>query len=93
MSETEPQINEDEDLFYFESDHLALRGNKDYSDLLKTIKILEAQRTTTIQSIDKLIEVQNEALRDPFTFVQKIKNEEDLNIPLREEIVEVESLL
>lgn len=41
--------SEDDDLFYFESDHLALKGNKDYSEVLKTIFILEAQRSTAIQ--------------------------------------------
>lgn len=35
--------------FYFESDHLALKGNVDYLNLLKTIAILEAQRTKAIQ--------------------------------------------
>lgn len=35
--------------FYFESDHLALKGNVDYLNLLKTISILEAQRTKAIQ--------------------------------------------
>jgi len=45
---------QDEDLnnageFYFESDHLALKGNVDYLNLLKTIAILEGQRTKAIQ--------------------------------------------
>jgi len=35
--------------FYFESDHLALKGNVDYLNLIKTIAILEAQRTKAIQ--------------------------------------------
>jgi hypothetical protein len=35
--------------FYFESDHLALKGNADYLNILKTIAILEAQRTRAIQ--------------------------------------------
>lgn len=40
---------EENDLFYFESDHLALKGNRDYSDILKTIAILEAQRAQAIK--------------------------------------------
>ncbi|PSN34601.1 hypothetical protein C0J52_23423 [Blattella germanica] len=35
--------------FYFESEHLALKGNKDYLNLLKTIALLEAQRTKSIE--------------------------------------------
>jgi len=61
MSEGSPSIStsqngeyQDEDSnnageFYFESDHLALKGNVDYLNLIKTIAILEAQRTRAIQ--------------------------------------------
>ena len=46
--------NQDEDLnnageFYFESGHLTLKGNVDYLNLLKTVSILEGQRTKAIQ--------------------------------------------
>lgn len=48
-----PQKNEgdeeENDLFYFESGHLALKGNKDYSDLLKTLFILQAQQIRAIK--------------------------------------------
>lgn len=40
--------NEDDDLFYFESDHLALKGNPEYSELIKTLFVLEAQRKRAI---------------------------------------------
>lgn len=40
---------EDDDLFYFESDHLALRGNIDYSEVLKSMFVLEAQRSRALQ--------------------------------------------
>lgn len=40
--------DEDEELFYFESDHLALKGNEDYSELLKAIFTLEAQRAQAL---------------------------------------------
>jgi hypothetical protein len=35
--------------FYFESDHVALKGNVDYLNLLKTIAVLEAQSVKAIQ--------------------------------------------
>ena len=37
------------DEFHFESDHLALKENKDYRVLLKTILTLQVQRTQAIQ--------------------------------------------
>lgn len=41
--------DDEPDEFYFESDHLALKGNKDYLSLLKTLAILQAQRTRALQ--------------------------------------------
>ena len=35
--------------YYFESDHLALKGNEDYRTLLKTVAVLEAQRMKAIK--------------------------------------------
>lgn len=43
-SQADKSVQIENDLFYFESDHLALRGSKDYSELLKTLFILSAQR-------------------------------------------------
>lgn len=43
-----PQADDD-DLFYFESDHLALRGNKDYSEMLKTLVTLTSIRERAIK--------------------------------------------
>lgn len=40
--------NEENDLFYFESDHLALKGNIEYSELIKSLFVLEAQRKKAI---------------------------------------------
>lgn len=40
--------DEENDLFYFESDHLALKGNKDYCEVLKTLVILSAIRERAI---------------------------------------------
>ncbi|KAH3802043.1 hypothetical protein DPMN_155710 [Dreissena polymorpha] len=36
--------DDEKETYYFESDHVALRGNHDYQVLLKTIALLEAQR-------------------------------------------------
>jgi len=41
----EPESDE----FYFESDHLALKGNKDYLALLKVLAILQAQRIKVLE--------------------------------------------
>lgn len=68
--------------FFFESDHLALRGNSDYRNMLKTLAVLEAQRVQVIQDIEKLIEVREDALADPVRFVERLQKKEDLGIPL-----------
>lgn len=39
---------ENDELFCFETDHLALKGNPEYSELLKTMFTLEAQRQRAI---------------------------------------------
>lgn len=41
--------DDENDMFYFETDHLALKGNKDYCEVLKTLVILSAQREKAIQ--------------------------------------------
>ncbi|XP_043462949.1 ZZ-type zinc finger-containing protein 3 [Leptopilina heterotoma] len=65
---------EDDTNFYFESDHLALKGNKDYTSFLKTIVILEAQRSQAIEDLDKLAICRSEAIKDPISFVAKLQN-------------------
>ncbi|XP_025829618.1 ZZ-type zinc finger-containing protein 3-like [Agrilus planipennis] len=80
---------EEEDLFYFESDHLAIKGNKDYSEILKTLFVLEAQRERAIKDYEKVVEIQKQALSDPLPFIEKIKNKEDVGIPPFQRIVEV----
>ncbi|KAH6922839.1 hypothetical protein HPB50_019841 [Hyalomma asiaticum] len=68
--------------FFFESDHLALRGNSDYRNTLKTLAVLEAQRVQAIQDIEKLMEIREDALADPIRFVERLQKKEDLGIPL-----------
>jgi hypothetical protein len=51
-SQNEEYQNEDSDNtgeFYLESDHVALKGNGDYLNLLKTVTVLEAQSIKAIQ--------------------------------------------
>lgn len=80
MESNEPVIDEDGE-FYFESDSLALKGNKDYMDLLKTIVILENQRTRAIEDMDELLAQRANAVKDPLGFVNKLQNGELSNLP------------
>lgn len=43
---------EENELFYFESDHLAVKGNKDYSELVKTLFLLQAQQQRAVKVIN-----------------------------------------
>lgn len=65
---------ESEDEFAFESDHLALRGNKDYCNLLKHIVKLEAQKVQALKDIENLGVAQKKALEDPLAFIEKLKS-------------------
>ncbi|XP_035216957.1 ZZ-type zinc finger-containing protein 3-like [Stegodyphus dumicola] len=67
--------------FCFESDHLALKTNSDYKNLLESIVILEAQRSKAIKDLDRLLQCQEEALSDPIAFVEKLQRKENMNIP------------
>lgn len=74
-------LSNDQDTYFFESDHLALKGNKDYQALLRTIAILEGQRIRAINEIDILYEKQNDALKDPIGFVDKLQRNVDMGLP------------
>lgn len=90
MNDTEVKFsNEEENEFYFESDHLALKGNKDYSAFLKTIVILEAQRVKAIEDLDKLMSVRAEALKDPISFVAQLQNGDLPELPGPQKIAEI----
>lgn len=54
----EPE-GEDSNLFYFESDHLAVKGNKDYSELLKTLFILQAQQQRALKVCNYFVTTAN----------------------------------
>lgn len=77
-SEDEYSDNED---FYFESDHLALRGNADYRAVLRTIVILEAQRIEAAKHIDQIATVQKRALANSEEFLKEVTSAEPLNLP------------
>ena len=46
------------DPYCFESDHVALKGNPDYHRLLRTICVLEAQRSKALNDLELLHEAQ-----------------------------------
>lgn len=72
---------ENDDEFYFESDHLALRGNADYRSVLRTIVILEAQKIEAAKHIDQIAETQRNALNDPEIFIKKLASGQSINLP------------
>lgn len=51
------ESDEEDEEFYFEGVQLALKGNKDYMNLLKSLVLLEAQRK-------QIIEVPNYFIQD-----------------------------
>ncbi|XP_056635375.1 ZZ-type zinc finger-containing protein 3 [Diorhabda sublineata] len=83
ISEMTSLFNTDEDgCFFFESDHLALRGNKDYCDVLKTLVVLSAQREKLIKDYNKVVEIRKNVFGNIDDVIQKINNGEDLGIQL-----------
>jgi Myb-like DNA-binding domain len=59
------------DPFYFESDHVALKGNEDYRRLLRSFVTLESQRTA-LHDLDELLKLQRKALSDPLRFTDEL---------------------
>ena len=80
-SQNSTATEEDLDVFFFESDHVALKGNKDYQNMLRAICLLEAQRTQSVKDMDRLIECERECLSDPIGFVGKLQNRVDPGLP------------
>ena len=75
--------------FYFESDHLAFRGNSDYQLMLRTVAVLESQRTRAIHDLDRLIESKGRASDDPIVFVDKLQRRVDMGLPSPQTVSEV----
>ncbi|CAG5125359.1 unnamed protein product [Candidula unifasciata] len=67
--------------YYFETDHVALKENQDYRNLLHTIAVLEAQRQQAAEDIELLYKAQDEALADPLKFVGKLQQGTDFCFP------------
>lgn len=73
--------NDDDDVFHFESEHLALRGNQSYSNLLRTIAMLQAQRIRVHQQIDELEKTRDLYLANPQLLLEKLASNEPLIAP------------
>ena len=76
-------------IYYFESDHLALKSNHDYRSLLRTIALLEAQRIEAIKDLDKLHEGQAKALQDPIGFVECLQNGKKIDLPSLQQVATI----
>uniref|UniRef100_A0A3B4TUD3 ZZ-type zinc finger-containing protein 3 n=1 Tax=Seriola dumerili TaxID=41447 RepID=A0A3B4TUD3_SERDU len=88
-AEEEEEEEEEPDVYYFESDHLALKHNKDYQRLLQTIGVLEAQRTQAILDLETLARQQREALADPISFVEQLQKRVNLGLPCPQRVVQL----
>lgn len=75
---SENESVDDENVFYFESDHLALRGNRDYTNMLRTIAILQSQRIRVHQQIEELALAKKRYMDDPESFLKKIQSGEPI---------------
>ncbi|RUS88055.1 hypothetical protein EGW08_004221 [Elysia chlorotica] len=75
--------------YYFETDHVALKENSDYRQLLHTIALLEAQRQQATKDIDVLHKAQNDALENPLLFVENLQKGVDLALPKPQKIAEL----
>ncbi|XP_062993310.1 ZZ-type zinc finger-containing protein 3 isoform X2 [Elgaria multicarinata webbii] len=80
---------EEPDVYFFESDHVALKHNKDYQRLLQTIAVLEAQRTQAVQDLESLGRHQREALKDPIGFVERLQKKVDVGLPYPQRVVQL----
>lgn len=85
----EEEEEEEPDVYYFESDHLALKHNKDYQRLLQTIGVLEAQRTQAILDLEMLARHQRDALADPIGFVEQLQKRVNLGLPCPQRVVQL----
>lgn len=88
MSESASDCSDTEE-FFFESDHLALRGSADYTTVLRTLAILQTQKIQAAKDIDKLAEVEKKALENPDEFIQQLSRGEMQQLPGRITIAEV----
>ena len=78
--------------FYFESDHLALKENKDYHALLKTLVVLETQKIQAINDLDTLFLEKKRAKEDPLGFVEKLKTGIKISLPNTLKVKEIPTI-
>uniref|UniRef100_A0A8C5AMF0 ZZ-type zinc finger-containing protein 3 n=1 Tax=Gadus morhua TaxID=8049 RepID=A0A8C5AMF0_GADMO len=88
-AEEEEEEEEEPDVYYFESDHLALKHNKDYQRLLQTIGVLEAQRTQAVLDLETLTRHQRQALAAPVSFVEQLQKRENMGMPCPQRVVQL----
>ena len=86
LSITIDNVGENRNEFYFETDHDALRGNPDYSLVLKTMAILESQKAQAVRDLEVLNDARTAAIKDPLTLISKLQNGEDLRLPGKQKI-------
>ncbi|CAG9857365.1 unnamed protein product [Phyllotreta striolata] len=80
-SSSSPFNVDGDDCFFFESEHLALRGNKDYCEVVKSLVVLSAQREKLIKDYNKVVEIQKTVVDNP-EILAKLAKGEDLGIEL-----------
>ncbi len=79
--ESDSDCNSDIDEFFFESDHLAFRGNVDYTSVLRTLAILQTQKIQAANDIEKLAKAEKAALENPEEFIKKLGRGEVDGLP------------
>lgn len=65
--------------FYFETDFYLLKNNKDYKNLLKSLAILEVQRCTTIENLEKLAVLKDHLSNNPSSILKKVLQRDDIS--------------
>lgn len=79
--ESDSDCNSDTEEFFFESDHLAFRGNPDYTSVLRTLAILQTQKIQAANDIEKLARAEKLALENPEEFVKNLARGEVNGLP------------
>lgn len=72
-------INLEASEFYFDTDFYLLKNNKDYKNLLKSLSILEMQRCTVIQNLEKLAMLKDNLSKNPSLTLKKIVKRENIS--------------
>lgn len=66
------QDDEENSAFSFETDHLALKGNTDYLNLIQTLVHLESIKVQSLLDIETLYARKKKALENPLEFSQRL---------------------